>query len=95
MDDCSFEKLLQLLERRLSTDAELRMFDHLDRCDICRETIYHIARDRDEALRILVPQGNKKASRRIPEIDTKDTVLARVSRSNRSLSRHTATGTLG
>lgn len=65
MDRCSFDKLLQLLDRRLTTNEQLSVFDHLEKCDICRDTVYHIVRDRDEELRILIPRRKKHASIRM------------------------------
>ena len=47
MSTCSFDKLLSLLDRQLDLDEQLQVFDHLDRCDICQEAVYLIARDRD------------------------------------------------
>ncbi len=45
---CSFEKLTQLLDRRLKLDCKLELLDHLDRCDTCRDAIYQMSRDRDK-----------------------------------------------
>ncbi len=95
MNDCSFEKLVLLLERKLSTNAQLRLFDHLDRCEICRDTIYHISRDRDEALRILLPRGSRKAARTNAASGVKGTVVPVLSKSHRPSSQPPATGTLG
>jgi hypothetical protein len=36
-----------LLDKRLDLDAQIEVFDHLDRCGICYEAVYLIARDRD------------------------------------------------
>ena len=95
MNGCSFEKLILLLERKLSINAQLRLFDHLDRCEICRDTIYHISRDRDEALRILLPRGNRKAARANAASSVKANVLTGISKPLRSSSQQPATGTLG
>ncbi len=95
MNECSFERLLQLLEKKLGTDAQLRLFDHLDRCEICRETIYHIARDRDETLEVLLPRGNSRGLRTQRQVKRSEPVVARFSRVHRSASRPPATGTLG
>jgi len=64
MDDCSFEKLVQLLDRKLSLSAQLRVFSHLDGCEICRDTMYHIARDRDEAAGVLSVRRRKTGLKR-------------------------------
>ena len=47
MKGCSFEKLVQLLDKKLDLNGKIELFDHLDRCDNCREAVYQIARDRD------------------------------------------------
>ncbi|MFH1575107.1 MAG: zf-HC2 domain-containing protein [Acidobacteriota bacterium] len=44
---CSFEKLLQYLDKRLKLDDKLRLLGHLDECETCREAMYQLARDRD------------------------------------------------
>ena len=50
MNGCSFEKLLELLDRQLSADRALVVFDHLDRCTICRQAMHQVCRDRRQAL---------------------------------------------
>ncbi len=47
---CSFKKLIKFLDRKMGLDARLEILNHLDSCNICREAIYQISRDRDEAL---------------------------------------------
>jgi len=49
---CSFGRLLQFLNKQLDLDAQLEVYDHLDRCDICRDTVYQLARDRDGVLSV-------------------------------------------
>ncbi len=49
MSDCSFKRLLQLANKQLDLDGQLKVYDHLDRCDICRDAVYQISRDRDKA----------------------------------------------
>jgi len=49
MSACNFDRLLQLINKQLDLDEQLTAYNHLDRCDICRDTIYHLSRDRDEA----------------------------------------------
>jgi len=46
-DQCSFERLVKLLDKQLDIDTALMVYDHIDRCDVCREAIYLISRDRD------------------------------------------------
>jgi hypothetical protein len=47
MSACNFEYLLQFVNRQLDLDKQLEVYDHLDRCDICREAVYQISRDLD------------------------------------------------
>ena len=49
MSGCSFNRLWQLLDDELDLDGQLEVYDHLDRCSICRDAVYELARDRDEA----------------------------------------------
>ena len=49
MNGCSFEKLLQLLDKTLDERTSLTVLDHLDRCDVCRDALYFIKRDRENA----------------------------------------------
>ena len=49
MNACSFKKLVQLLDKQLKLDEKLEVLDHLDTCAICRDAVYQISRDRDEA----------------------------------------------
>ena len=49
MSACSFRRLLQFINKQLDLDGELKVYDHLDRCDICRDAVYQLSRDRDEA----------------------------------------------
>ena len=48
MKGCSFDRLVRLLDKKLNLNGRIELFDHLDRCDNCRETVYQIARDRDQ-----------------------------------------------
>jgi hypothetical protein len=41
--------LVMLLDKKLSLDKKLEVLDHLDSCKICRDAVYQISRDRDEA----------------------------------------------
>ncbi len=47
MTQCDFDRLVQYLDKQLSIDQQLELFDHLDRCEVCREAIYLLSRDRD------------------------------------------------
>jgi hypothetical protein len=49
MSKCSFDRLIQFANKKLDLDGQLEVFDHLDQCDICRDAIYQLSRDRDEA----------------------------------------------
>jgi hypothetical protein len=52
---CDFDKLVLYLDKQLDLDAQLDILDHLDRCDTCRDAIYHISVDRDADL-FVVPR---------------------------------------
>jgi len=56
---CSFEKLVQYLDKHLDIDGQLEVLCHLDTCFNCREAIYHICRDRDADLFIHRPYREK------------------------------------
>jgi hypothetical protein len=60
MTGCNFEKLVQLLDKRLDVDGKLEVLDHLDHCDICRDAVYHISRDRDANLFIYRPYPQQR-----------------------------------
>jgi hypothetical protein len=49
MSTCSFKMLVMLLDKKLNLDEKLEVLDHLDSCKICRDAVYQISRDRDEA----------------------------------------------
>lgn len=49
MSTCSFKNLVQLLDKQLDLDQKLEVLGHLDKCAICRDAVYQISRDRDEA----------------------------------------------
>ena len=76
MTECSFEILIQLLDRQLGTIQALTVFDHLDRCRICREAVRQLSRDRQQA----------SSSRRIYN------ALGQGSHPNRRAPRATASG---
>jgi hypothetical protein len=60
MTACSFKNLVQLLDKQLSLDDKLEVLDHLDTCAICRDAIYQISRDRDEAFFVKRPYNVEK-----------------------------------
>jgi hypothetical protein len=47
MSACNFEYLLQLINQQLDLDKQIEVYDHLDRCNICREAVYQLSRDLD------------------------------------------------
>jgi hypothetical protein len=49
MSACNFDTLLKLIDKQLDLDGKLDAYDHLDHCDNCRDAVYHLMRDRDEA----------------------------------------------
>jgi hypothetical protein len=95
MDDCSFEKLVQLLERRLSLNAQLKVFSHLDGCEICRDTMYHIARDRDEAAGVLSVRGKKSGLKRAPAREPGLGIVQGSGNAPQTFARTQVTGTHG
>ena len=60
MNVCSFKKLVKLLDRQLNLDEKLEVLDHLESCPICRDAVYQISRDRDEALFVRRPFNVEK-----------------------------------
>jgi hypothetical protein len=57
---CDFGTLVKLLDNQLKLDKKLKVLIHLDTCDICRDAIYHITRDRDEVRYNILPQRRDK-----------------------------------
>ncbi len=55
MNACSFEKLVQMLDKKLDLDEQLEVFGHLRTCEICRDAVYQISRDRDAAFFVYCP----------------------------------------
>jgi len=55
MNACSFQNLVLLLDNKLDLDEKLDILDHLSTCRICRDAVYQISHDRDEALFIHRP----------------------------------------
>ena len=49
MRACSFGRLLQFVNKQLDLDGQLEVYSHLDRCGICRDAIYQLARDQGKA----------------------------------------------
>jgi hypothetical protein len=60
MNACSFKKLVQLLDKQLNLDEKLEVLSHLDTCAICRDAVYQISRDRDEAFFVKRPYNVEK-----------------------------------
>jgi uncharacterized protein YuzB (UPF0349 family) len=48
--NCDIEKLWLYLNKKLDLDTQLEVLEHLDNCEICFETLYQMARDRDADL---------------------------------------------
>jgi hypothetical protein len=95
MEECSFDKLVQLLGKKLSLGARLKVFDHLDKCEICRDTVYHIARDRDEAAGILSVRRKKTGSRQALAERRGFELVQGSTTPSHSLARNPVTGTHG
>jgi hypothetical protein len=60
MNTCSFKKLVMLLDKKLDLDEKLEVLGHLESCQICRDAVYQISRDRDESLFIRRPYNIEK-----------------------------------
>ena len=60
MSACNFNKLVELLDKQLTLDEKLEVLGHLDTCAICRDAVYQISRDRDEAFFVRRPYPIKK-----------------------------------
>jgi hypothetical protein len=60
MNTCSFKKLVMLLDKKLNLDERLEILSHLDSCKICRDAVYQISHDRDEAYFVHRPYNVKK-----------------------------------
>ena len=43
---CDFGRLIEYLERRLGTDGELEVLEHLEGCEVCFDTICELVRER-------------------------------------------------
>jgi hypothetical protein len=69
---CNFEKLIWYLERRMGTDGELEVLEHLEKCEICFDTICELVRERAafravHACRDVEIAGMKRAGTRKPD----------------------------
>jgi len=60
MSACSFHKLVQLLDNKLDLDEKLEVLDHLNSCQICRDAVYQISRDRDDSFFVRRPYNIEK-----------------------------------
>ena len=60
MSACSFQKLVQLLDKKLELDEKLEVLDHLHSCKICRDAVYQISRDRDDSFFVRRPYNVEK-----------------------------------
>jgi hypothetical protein len=63
MSTCSFKKLVMLLDKKLDLDEKLEVLGHLDSCKICRDAVYQISRDRDDAYFVHRPYNANKIAR--------------------------------
>lgn len=68
MSACNFENLVQFVDDQLDSDKQLELYDHLDRCDICRDAVCQVSRDLNRALFIYCSHCAKHGdSRRLRE----------------------------
>ncbi len=59
MEQCDFEKLMQLAKEQLGLDEKLAVLNHLDECEICRDAFYQIALERDARYLIRRPYKDR------------------------------------
>lgn len=59
MSACNFEHLLRFVNNQLALDKQLDVYNHLDRCDICRDAVNQISRDLDRLSLFSRAQGAK------------------------------------
>jgi predicted anti-sigma-YlaC factor YlaD len=59
MSACNFECLLRFVNKQLDLDKQLEVYEHLDRCSICRDTVCQLSRDLAEVLFIYCVHGMK------------------------------------
>jgi hypothetical protein len=67
MSICSFDRLLQFRNKNLDLDGQLEIYGHLDRCNICRDAIYQLSRDQNEAFYVHRAYRTKPSLRRRPK----------------------------
>jgi hypothetical protein len=67
MSACSFDRLLQFYNKNLDLDGQLEIYGHLDRCDICRDAIYQLSRDRNDAFYVHRAYRTKPSVRQRPK----------------------------
>ena len=48
MRACSFDRLLQFVSNQLDREGQLEVHAHVERCDICRDAVCSLVRDRHE-----------------------------------------------
>jgi hypothetical protein len=49
---CNFDELVRYLDqnKKMTVDERLAVLGHIDECEICRDVIYQLCRDRDARL---------------------------------------------
>jgi hypothetical protein len=52
MSACNFNRLVQFVNKRLDLDGQQEIYCHLDRCEICRDAVYELSRERNKTLRL-------------------------------------------
>jgi hypothetical protein len=66
MSTCSFDRLLRFYNKNVDLDEQLEIYGHLDRCSICRDAIYQLSRDGNEAFYVDRAYRAKPSGRRRP-----------------------------
>jgi hypothetical protein len=92
MNACNFEHLLQFVNKQLDLDKQLEVYDHLDRCDICRDAVHQLSRDLNGAFLVYCAHcANQYARRRHVDAATSGHALVSARVTARALVRRSAT----
>jgi hypothetical protein len=60
---CDFEKLVHYLDKSLELDDQLEVLTHVDECESCFDTVFHLSRERDARFFVYRPYREKVSAR--------------------------------